>query len=448
MKIKLTRYLLRYYPPGIIIEYEDENASIYHKSIDLLNLNRETDLDFLASEIILEEPLLDRGPSKLRRPQLKYLLSTLQKKVRAAMKPQNFSLYSTIEAHLLPITSGEIDKYGTRIITSSYDRTAKMFDLNTGKELMCFEGHSNVVYGVTFNKPYSHLIGTFSFDKTARIWDANTGTVLQKLIGHEMEVVRMEFNVNGSDLATASIDHTARLWDVETGECLQKFSEHALDVVDLNYDHDGKKLITASWDKTAKVWDIRSGKCIHTLKKHKREVSCAQIDFIGEFYLTGSVDKSAILWDAKTGKILDHIKGHSGEVITAEFSPSGDRFVTASADGTAKVVSVRSGAILGLLGGHSSEVIAAGWNAAGTKIYTLSETKIRLWDAENYREMATLSEHASELIMARFNYEGDILVSFAKDNTCRVWKDIDAKTKSVKDNDLISEDASILDRAE
>ena len=37
-KMKLKRFLLRYYPPGIILEYLRSNGEIETKSIDLLNL--------------------------------------------------------------------------------------------------------------------------------------------------------------------------------------------------------------------------------------------------------------------------------------------------------------------------------------------------------------------------------------------------------------------------
>lgn len=39
--MKLKRFLLRYYPPGIILEYVKKNGEIETKSIDLLNLSSE-----------------------------------------------------------------------------------------------------------------------------------------------------------------------------------------------------------------------------------------------------------------------------------------------------------------------------------------------------------------------------------------------------------------------
>lgn len=60
-------------------------------------------------------------------------------------------------------------------------------------------------------------IVTGSFDRTAKIWDANTGQRYHTLKGHKMEIVCLSFDPHGMLVATGSMDHTAKLWDVETG---------------------------------------------------------------------------------------------------------------------------------------------------------------------------------------------------------------------------------------
>jgi dynein assembly factor with WDR repeat domains 1 len=64
---------------------------------------------------------------------------------------------------------------------------------------------------------YRDKIVTGSFDRTAKIWDANTGQRYHTLKGHKMEIVCLGFDPHGMLVATGSMDHTAKLWDVETG---------------------------------------------------------------------------------------------------------------------------------------------------------------------------------------------------------------------------------------
>jgi dynein assembly factor with WDR repeat domains 1 len=74
--MKLKRFLLRFHPPGIILEYLRKSGETETKSIDLLNLAPETDVDRLIDHILLEEPLI----STSRKPQLKKLIEKLIEK--------------------------------------------------------------------------------------------------------------------------------------------------------------------------------------------------------------------------------------------------------------------------------------------------------------------------------------------------------------------------------
>lgn len=61
---------------------------------------------------------------------------------------------------------------------------------------------------------------TGSFDKSAKVWDPETGECLTTLWGHSGEVVAAQFSANGDHAATGSMDSTAKLFDVRTGELL------------------------------------------------------------------------------------------------------------------------------------------------------------------------------------------------------------------------------------
>ena len=54
-------------------------------------------------------------------------------------------------------------------------------------------------------------------DHTAKLWDVEAGKELFNLEGHKAEIVSLNFNTDGDKLMTASFDHTAKIWDVMTG---------------------------------------------------------------------------------------------------------------------------------------------------------------------------------------------------------------------------------------
>jgi dynein assembly factor with WDR repeat domains 1 len=67
---------------------------------------------------------------------------------------QKFALFKVLRAHLLPLTNCAFNKSGDKFITGSYDRTCKVWDTNSGEELLSLDEHTNVVYTMAFNNPY------------------------------------------------------------------------------------------------------------------------------------------------------------------------------------------------------------------------------------------------------------------------------------------------------
>mmetsp|Transcript_24626 Transcript_24626/g.58582 ORF Transcript_24626/g.58582 Transcript_24626/m.58582 type:complete len:183 (-) Transcript_24626:1355-1903(-) len=137
---KLKKFLLRYYPPGIILEYEQEGRR-KQKNIDLLDLHQGTDVEVVLSHMIREEPLL----SEQRRPALRQLVHRLQEKMASDVYQSSFNLVKVLRAHILPLTNCAFNKSGDRFITGSYDRTCKVWDTHSGEEVHTLEGHKNVV---------------------------------------------------------------------------------------------------------------------------------------------------------------------------------------------------------------------------------------------------------------------------------------------------------------
>jgi hypothetical protein len=75
--------------------------------------------------------------------------------------------------------------------------------------------HEGAVNSAAFSLDGSRIVTT-SEDKTARIWDAATGKELAVLRGHEGQVNSAAFSPDGSRIVTTSTDATARIWDAAT----------------------------------------------------------------------------------------------------------------------------------------------------------------------------------------------------------------------------------------
>nr|CAH8822652.1 unnamed protein product [Trichobilharzia regenti] len=447
--MKLKRFLLRYYPPGIILDYEQSGVS-KTRVLDLLDLTPESDTEEVLKEICDKEPLI----TEKRKIQVQDLIERLKSKLRSSDKSK-FGQYKILRAHILPLTNVAFNKSGSHFITGSYDRTCKVWDTETGNEVHTLEGHKNVVYAIAFNLPFSDKIATGSFDKTSRLWSAETGECHYVFQGHTAEVVCIQFNPTSNLIASGSMDTLAKLWDVETGNELASLNGHTAEVIALQFSQcnsvttygmsnngdsslyadsicgagNGRLMLTGSFDHTVCLWDVRTGERTHHLIGHAAEVSAASFTYDTSLVATASMDKTVRIWDTRTGRQLHLLTGHQDEVLDVTFDPSGRRLASASADGTVRVWNVgisgdtKSVKFLSTLIGHKGEVSKVCFNSRGSLVLTASADKTaRLWDCETGECKDVLSGHTDEVFSCAFNYESDTIITGSKDNTCRIWK--------------------------
>ena len=77
--------------------------------------------------------------------------------------------------------------------------------------------HEGMVIAASFS-PDGRRIVTASEDKTARVWDAESGKPVGEPMRHEGAVHAASFSPDGRRIVTASYDKTARVWDAESGK--------------------------------------------------------------------------------------------------------------------------------------------------------------------------------------------------------------------------------------
>ena len=80
--------------------------------------------------------------------------------------------------------SAQFSRDGKTVVTASEDKTTRLWDAASGKELHVLRGHEGRSRSAQFSRDGKTVV-TASGDKTARLWDAASGKELHVLSGHE-----------------------------------------------------------------------------------------------------------------------------------------------------------------------------------------------------------------------------------------------------------------------
>jgi WD40 repeat protein len=346
----------------------------------------------------------------------------------------------TLRGHLAPVVAVAFSPDGQRLVTGSYDHTARVWDSGQGAELLALRGHDHEVKAVAFS-PDGRLIATGSADRTARVWDAVTGQALHPLEGHEHWVTSVAFSPDSRRIATGSLDGTARLWEAGSGRWLQTFP-HGERVWSVAFSSDGPWLLTGGGDEIARLWNVDTGEAsptgmeAPTARMESRGDRRGFTPFTAVFapnhrVITGSRDQKIHVWEQATGRALFALEGrphwlsplHADIPLALAVSPDGARLVSGRLDHTADVWDLAGRASLFTLRGHEAEIAAVAISPDGRRIATGSfDHTAKIWDATRSREALLLPGHTKVVPAMAYSPDGQLLATGSWDGTARVWQ--------------------------
>ena len=184
-----------------------------------------------------------------------------------------------------------------------------------GKRASTLSGHVGRLAKVKFH-PSGSYIATAGYDKTIRLWDVNTSQEIFCQEAHSRAAYDCAFNKDGSLLFTTGLDAYARMWDLRSGRCLWTMKGHSKGVTSVSVDCTNSLCVTGGEDNLVKVWDLRKQKNAYTIPAHSGLVTSVSFEpNRGCWFSTSSFDGTIKLWSALDFSLLSRLDGHEGKVM-------------------------------------------------------------------------------------------------------------------------------------
>ena len=111
------------------------------------------------------------------------------------------------------------------MISGSFDKSAKLWDLEKGTEIILENeagqvinlSHRGRVVAAAFSKD-KQIIVTGSFDRTAKLWFLGSNQKITKVLtlkGHDSYVQTVAISPDNQIVVTGSLDRTVKLWNLD-----------------------------------------------------------------------------------------------------------------------------------------------------------------------------------------------------------------------------------------
>ncbi|MBO0789352.1 MAG: WD40 repeat domain-containing protein [Ktedonobacteraceae bacterium] len=251
----------------------------------------------------------------------------------------------TFEGHTGSITSVSISGDGHWIVSSSEDKTIRIWDATTGHCMHIVEfpnGSFNWVSAVRLSRDGRWIISGHH-DGDVALWETVTGRcicsfdgdaetqsadldndIIRTYTGHTGEITSLSISDDGHWIASGSQDGTVKLWDT-LAECHQRtFEGHTGNITSVSISGDGRWIVSGSQDHTVRIWEAVTGRCVHILQGHTAEITAVCISENGHWVVSGSKDTTVQYWDTVTGCRIQRFRTFSDEAETVCLSDDGD----------------------------------------------------------------------------------------------------------------------------
>jgi WD40 repeat protein len=312
---------------------------------------------------------------------------------------------------------------GQYVVSSSDDRTVRVWDAKTGKQKHVMRGHEGIVMAAAFS-PNGQMIVSGSADCTLRVWSSATGMQQRVMNGHDKGVGSCTFSPDNRYIVSGSSDHTLRLWDITTGtqQCVMNGHDGWANFV--AFSHDGKRVISGSDDDAIRVWDAVTGAQRHTVCTNEPwEVhSVAFFVNAGRIIFVSRDSYTICVWDPTTGtEPLLHMEGHEGTINSVVISGDNRFMVSGSSDCTIRLYGFEDSQLT-TLNGHESSVNSVAVSPDNRSIISGSDDcTVLVWDISEDSRQHVTSNHEGRVTTIAFSPTGQIVATGFHDGMIRMW---------------------------
>ena len=185
------------------------------------------------------------------------------------------------------------------LVTSSGDATLQVWNVETGKSITSFRGHSQDVSSFSLALDGNTIVSGGS-DRLCKLWDVRTGECAHTFFGVEDDITKVCFGPTGTWFGAASEDGCCSLFDVRSELKLANYATGqggAHNAQSIAFSLSGRLLFTGYNDGIIIIWDVLKSVRVGLITAHQKRVSCLGVSPNGLALCSGSYDMQLKIWN-------------------------------------------------------------------------------------------------------------------------------------------------------
>lgn len=337
-----------------------------------------------------------------------------------------------IKEHAGPIFWAAFSPDDKFLATASYDRTVKLWGIDTGTCLCTLSGSSSLC-SVEFSSCGQWLVAQEENGKIkiwrleklkpveqddikesppsveppkaddvifvvvdyqrGRSYSAVGGEIIVRKIedsavianfkAHEGKILALSVDNLNPRLISAGQDNLIKIWQIPTYNCTTVLST-SYSIAKLRYSSAAEMIWAGTENGLLCVWDINSGMLLNTIKAHSGKITALCINRMINILAAGSSDGSVSLWRLDSHKLVYRLQEENSIVKSICFSADCSKLAIGSNKGIITIREVQTGKLFKIIKAHTGPVDDMSWKIQKNNLVSVSkaERMIKTWDIE------------------------------------------------------------------
>ncbi|KAF2862931.1 guanine nucleotide-binding protein subunit beta-like protein [Piedraia hortae CBS 480.64] len=291
------------------------------------------------------------------------------------------------------------------LLSGSRDKTLIIWNLtrddpnNYGQPKRSLHGHNHIVSDCVISSDGAYALSS-SWDKTLRLWELASGATTRRFVGHTKDVLSVSFSADNRQIVSGSRDKSIKLWNT-LGDCKVTITDKGhtdwVSCVRFSPNPQNPVIVSAGWDKYVKVscfsllrlvWGLATCRLQTDHVGHQGYINTVTISPDGSLCASGGKDGTTMLWDLNESKHLYSLNA-GDEIHALVFSPNrywlcaatSSSIVIFDLEKKSRVDELKPN--FDLMMGQKSrppECVSLAWSADGQTLFSgYTDNKIRAW---------------------------------------------------------------------
>ncbi|MBS1680772.1 MAG: caspase family protein [Bacteroidetes bacterium] len=295
-------------------------------------------------------------------------------------------------------------------------------------ETVIQRGHELAVIAISAS-PNNNYVVTGSRDKSAKLWELSTGREVRSFLGHDYSVTTVDVSSDGNYLLTGSNDETVKLWAMETGKELFSINPVHEQIKHVAISPDMKFFVTAALRHNVQVYDFKSKKKIKEIEvnpESNRNGVDVAISPDSKWIAFGEDNRVVTVYrtsDWQKVYTFEYGSGWCGGCSTfCQFSPDSKSLVMASHNGSAKKYDLTGGKLLVQFADSLRDPSSIAVSPNNKMVALALKKEIIVWNSETGNELKRFNPGVEQEINETiFSHDGKQLFITCDNNTTIIW---------------------------